>query len=470
MTNLPRPRSLGNKLSLLFFGITAAAFAVIFFFVVPQLEDRLTNRELDALEQAAEETAGPLAEAVESSQTEEELNVTVRRVADQANAVVTLLSSQRSGVGSVEAVRPYVLSDSRAQREIDEPLRLAERVFLGDRPAGATATVAGERIARYALPLDLDGEPVWVAVWTRSLEDVTDTVGVVRRQVLLATAIALMVALIGGWLVARALARRVARVEHAAERVAAGEFAGPLLVDSDDELGQLTRTFNKMQVQLAQVDRARKEFIATASHELRTPIMSLGGFIELLQDEELDPATREEFLQTMGEQVERLQKLSVDLLDLSRLDAGSVTLQPESVNLGELLRAVAREFAPALKDRKDDLELEARTVNATCDRERTAQIMRILMDNAIRHTEAGTQVSAGVERRDGAAVVRVVDEGPGLGGEAEQVFERFYTGDAARGSGLGLAIARELAELMDGTIEVASRPGETAFTLELPAA
>ena len=89
-----------------------------------------------------------------------------------------------------------------------------------------------------------------------------------------------------------------------------------------------------MQQQLAQVDAARKEFIATASHELRTPIFSLGGFVELLQDEELDEETRREFLETMSEQVARLQKLAVDLLDLSRLDAGSVELHPEPVDLG----------------------------------------------------------------------------------------------------------------------------------------
>ena len=144
---------------------------------------------------------------------------------------------------------------------------------------------------------------------------------------LLATAAALLLALVGGYLVRGALARRVRRVEVRRATVARGRFIEPLPVDSEDELGQLTRTFNEMQEQLRQVDVARKEFIATASHELRTPIFSLGGFVELLQDEDLDEETRREFLDTMSEQVARLQKLSVDLLDLSRLDAGSLELQ-----------------------------------------------------------------------------------------------------------------------------------------------
>ena len=178
-------------------------------------------------------------------------------------------------------------------------------------------------------------------------------------------------------------------------------------MDSADELGQLTRTFNQMQAQLRQLDVARKEFIATASHELRTPIFSLAGFVELLQSEELDEETRREFLDTMSEQVARLQKLSVDLLDLSRLDAGSVELHPEPVDLSELARSVVNEFTPALAEHDTDLDvrLPDQGPEALCDPVRVAQIMRILLDNALRHTPAGTHVSVGAaaQQRHGGA-------------------------------------------------------------------
>jgi two-component system OmpR family sensor kinase len=278
-------------------------------------------------------------------------------------------------------------------------------------------------------------------------------------------------ALVGGYLVAQALARRVRRLERGAQQVARGRYMDPLPVDSEDELGQLTRAFNDMQQQLRQLDRARKDFIATASHELRTPIFSLGGFVELLQDEDLDQETRREFLETMGEQVERLQKLAVDLLDLSRIDAGSIELHPEQVDLSELARAVLGEFTPALGAHGTELrvELPADGVAARCDRERVAQIMRILLDNALRHTPVGTNVTVSAERDNGAAEFTVADTGPGID-EWGPVFERFHTGDAARGAGLGLAIAKELAERMDGRIVLRAQPGSTAFTLELPMA
>jgi signal transduction histidine kinase len=174
----------------------------------------------------------------------------------------------------------------------------------------------------------------------------------------------------------------------------------------------------------------------------------------------------------MGEQVERLQKLSVDLLDLSRLDSGSVELHTEAVDLAELTRSVTGEFRPRLVEHGTEhvLDVPNEGPSASCDRERVAQIVRILIDNALRHTPEGTDVTVSAIRYNGAAELTVADRGPGLpAGARGKVFERFFTGDAARGAGLGLAIARELAERMDGRLVLTSDNGSTAFTLALPA-
>jgi signal transduction histidine kinase len=173
----------------------------------------------------------------------------------------------------------------------------------------------------------------------------------------------------------------------------------------------------------------------------------------------------------MHGQVDRLQKLAVDLLDLSRLDAGSFELEQDRVDLAELARMVSREFEPAVRRGEADIQLRMAegSVEVTCDRERVAQIMRILVDNAIRHTPNGTHVTISASRRNGAAKVTVADSGPGLeDGAATQVFDRFFTAGHG-GAGLGLAIAKELATRMDGEIRLNARPGRTSFTLELPA-
>ncbi len=475
-----RPRrarfgSLRNKLALVFFAITAAAFTVIYFYVVPQLESNLEESKLEELGRVAR-GAEPSLESLMGRRdvTARELDARVRAVADAAGARVTLLGVQRSRGPDrrirEQALRFYVITDSREDPQAPENDALAARAIDTGELARGQGTLDGERLGEIAQPLSRQGSVDWVALYSRSFDDVAETVSFVRRRLLAATGVALLLALAGGWAVAQALARRVRRLEQAAEQVAAGQFIEPLPVDSKDELGELTRAFNEMQVQLRRVDVARKEFVATASHELRTPIFSLGGFVELLQDEELDEETRREFLDTMAEQVERLQKLAVDLLDLSRLDAGSVELVREPVDLSELARAIAGEFKPAVDRHATALELRLPArITARCDRERVAQIMRILLDNALRHTPEGTPVTVTAGRENGAALLTVTDEGPGLPDDG-QVFDRFYTGDAARGAGLGLAIAQELAERMDGTLSANSRQVGTAFTLELPAA
>ena len=466
-----RFRSLRNKLALLFFAITATAFGVIYFLVVPQLEQNLEREKMTDLRRVAN-GSGPSLDLLigRGDIRAPDLDRRVRAIADAAGARVTLLSVQRSS-GERRPVF-FPLSDSREERAVPQNQVLATRAVHTHHTQNGFMNFASDRLGQIAQPLRFGGDTVWVALYSRSFDDVSETVAFVRNRVLAATAAALLIALMGGWIVAQALARRVRRLEQAANDVAEGRFIEPLPVTSEDELGQLTRTFNEMQAQLRQVDVARKEFVATASHELRTPIFSLAGFVELLQDEELDDETRREFLDTMAEQVARLQKLTVDLLDLSRLDAGSVELHREAVELTDLARSIVREFSPALADHGTELEIKLPKagLQASCDRERVAQIIRILLDNALRHTPEGTNVTVSANRDNGAAELTVADMGPGMSdGVRSKAFERFYTGDAARGAGLGLAIARELAERMDGRIELRSANGSTAFTLALPA-
>jgi two-component system, OmpR family, sensor kinase len=472
---VPKLRSLRNKLAFLFFAITAAAFAVIYFVVVPQLESNLESRRLQDLRHSAVQGRAPLQELLAAEASAPKIDRSVRAVADATDSRVTLLSWRESLAGPQghgRELRFYALSDSReAERAFPRDDALARRAVLTEHSLSSFGTFGGEKIGIVAQPVMDRGEPAWVALYSQDLEDVAETVAFVRERVLIATGAALLLALTGGYLVARALARRVRRLEVAAADVARGRDVAPLPVDSRDELGELTRTFNEMQQQLRRVDIARREFIATASHELRTPIFSLAGFVELLQDEDLDEETRREFLDTMSDQVARLRKLSVDLLELSRLDPGSLQVEREPVDLAELARSVAGEFGPALSEHHTELavELPETGPEASCDRERVVQILRILLDNAIRHTPDGTPVKVSARRVNGTASLTVSDRGPGLSESVRsQAFERFFTGDGVGGAGLGLAIARELAERMDGELSLIPRSTGATFTLDLP--
>src|SRR5881227_2165140 len=348
----PRLRSLQNRLALLFFAITALGFAAVIFFFLPQLQTRLQNQRLQDLKGAVASLDPRLATVMGRDITGRELDGLVRAVGDSANARLTLLGVQQS---STARHAFYPISDSNADRTVSPDYALAAKAVRLTRP-DQTATRRLRDAVEVAAPLFYRGRAAWVAVYSRR-SDAGEFVRLVRDRLLEASGVALVIAVISGFFVARAIANRVSRLEHAALDLAAGRQVQPLPVESQDELGRLTEAFNAMQVQLARVDRARKEFIANASHELRTPIFSLGGFVELLEDEQLDQATRDEFLTTMAEQVDRLQKLAVDLLDLSRLDAGSIQLNEERVDLADLAVAVAAEFKPAAVTHRSELDV-----------------------------------------------------------------------------------------------------------------
>jgi len=469
-------RSLRNRLAVVFGLIVLGAIGTIYLTVTPRLEERLTEQKLESLTEdarrsvegnfsiASDFTANapknpdnddPLEPAVAAAAARSSAEVIVlSRLAEPTSVVGRLDSQPEGGLGATD-VTDIALEAVSARREI----RRVEATPLGQK-------------ALVAQPIVRDENIIGVAVFADTLDEVEGNVALIRRQVLLSGGIALLVALLAGYLVARALSQRVGRLEHAARKVAAGDFSNPIRADSNDELGQLAVAFDDMQNQLARLDRARKQFIASASHELRTPIFSLGGFLELLADEDLDEETRRQFLEQLRGQVDRMRKLATELLDLSRLEAGALELRPEPTDVGQLAREVAGEFTPAAQrhDSAVRLELPDEPIELDCDPERVAQVLRILLDNALVHTPAGTGVRVSAARRNGHVRLEVSDRGFGIKRQnMPHIFEPFFTSnEEAQGAGLGLAIARELAERMQGRLTVRSVPGSTTFSLVIP--
>jgi signal transduction histidine kinase len=463
--------SVRNRLVLLFFAITTSAVGFVYLYVVPQLRSSLTAEKLTRLESASAEHGERLARAMDRGVSQTQLRRVVREIAQETEARVTLLGLRRTDTGFAPA---FVISDSELERTAVAPrYSAAVNAVASGVVSSAVERVDGQRVGETAIAIGSGGRPRWASVLSTSLDDVDDNVSLIQRQILIAGGIALAAALLAGYFAARAHSRRLSRLEAAAEQVAEGNFEVPIPVDSSDEVGQLAITFNEMQQRLARLDSARKEFIANASHELRTPIFSLGGFVELLEHDEPDRASREEFVREMREQVDRLGKLTGDLLDLSKLDADALELRAQEIDLVRLAEQVAAEFGPAAGRHESPIEVGGATGArvALADPDRVAQILRILLDNALTHTPLRTAISVSTTRGDGTAGLVVADTGPGIDPRLRgRVFDRFFTGDSVSGSGLGLAIARELAMLMNGRLGVSSRRGRTEFTLELPAA
>jgi signal transduction histidine kinase len=459
--------SLRNRLTLIFALIVAGAIGSVYVYVLPPLEEQLIEQKLDRLERDAERWSPSLRDIVGLDVDKELLNRRVRAAAARSSAEVSVLQTVKGTRSQV-----YVTADSN-----DGGVSLLDIRDLGEEAASTRRRVSDTRltsVGRRALaaePLIRADRVQGVAVFVDALTEVQANVALIRRRIVVSGILALVVAALAGYLVARALTGRVKRLEQAARKVAGGDFSNPIRADSDDELGRLATAFDDMQEQLARLDTARKQFIASASHELRTPIFSLGGFLELLEDEDLDEETRAQFLAQINGQVARLRKLATELLDLSRLESGAVELRRQSTDVGRVARDVAGEFTPAaaLHEATVELRTGTRPIRCLCDPERVAQVMRILLDNALVHTPTGTAIVVSAARENGEVRLEVTDSGLGIKRQTmPHIFEPFYTSaDGARGAGLGLAIARELAGQMQGDLTVRSVPGSTTFRLTL---
>ena len=452
-------RSVGARLSLALLLVVAGALGFVYLFVVPSLQSRLISSRLHQLDSAAKTLAHQY-----------RIETPVPDVSDAAgtiNARVVLFAVLSDGPPAELDVRDDSRSSGHSLDVVDDPI--AVKAATTHRRARGTVERKDQRFAEVALPAGSGT----VLLLSAALHDSLSDVHLVQRRVLLAGGFALLMVLIVGYGGAWFFARRLRRLEQAAERIARGQFDQPVVDRGRDEVGELARTFETMRRRLAQLDHARREFIANASHELRTPLFALGGFVELLTDEEMDEETRLEFLSSMRDQVARLAKLATELLDLSRLDAGQLSVEREPLSIGEVARVVAGDFAAVARTADHPLEVLDGDVLAVADEQRVMQIGRILVENAILHTPPGTAIRIRTESQNGVARLVVEDEGPGITPEhAQHVFDRFYRADdghQASGSGLGLAIARELSELMGGKLELDSGPGRTVFALSLPA-
>ena len=294
----------------------------------------------------------------------------------------------------------------------------------------------------------------------------------------LAVFLGALVALGAIQLLARGMTSPLREMAAATQAMAAGDYTQRVRETSRDEVGDLARAFNRMANELAEVDRFRRDLIANASHELRTPIAALQAVLENLIDGVESPDR--DTLASMHAQVERLSVLVTQLLDLSKLEAGAMPFELRPFPLEPLLERVVEEVQLHLPSDRQGIHFSV-TIGAepvvVGDPDRLHQVVSNLLQNALRHSPPGGTIELRAAPAGDGVRIEVLDEGPGIPGpEKERVFERFYRADLARssdegGSGLGLAIARWIVDLHGGEIRAADRsPHGCHMIVDLPGA
>ena len=279
--------------------------------------------------------------------------------------------------------------------------------------------------------------------------------------------------------------RKLEALERATERLGSGDLSARAPEVGGDEIARVAAAFNRMAAELTArsealrtSDRLRRQMLADVSHELKTPLTAMRGYLETLRMAglELDAATRDRYFATIERETLRLDRIVQDLLDLARLENSAGALQVRLFSVRRLFEHVVQRHERDARARGLDVSASVadQADQIVADPERLEQVVENLTANALRHTPPGGAVQLSADVEEGSAVIRVIDSGEGIAREhLPFLFERFYKVDAARASasarsGLGLSIAKAIVDRHHGTIGVASEPGRTIFTIALP--
>lgn len=289
-------------------------------------------------------------------------------------------------------------------------------------------------------------------------------------KILAVTAVSALTALVAALLVARSIADSIDQVREASVELAQGNLEARAPEGGPAEVAELAASFNEMGANLSRLFDTRRELVAWASHDLRTPLANMQAMLEALEDDLGEP---EEYVPVLLEQVRVLSLLVDDLFELARIDAGALTLEMHRLPVAPVVSSSLRGVEAEARSRHVTLAAEVGDgVTARFAPEKVERVLMNLLTNALRHTPNDGAVAVLVEPRGGEVQVAVEDTGEGLDAEAQKrMFERFWRGDqsrSSRGAGLGLAIARGLVEAHGGRIWAEDREGGGAricFTL-----
>lgn len=350
-------------------------------------------------------------------------------------------------------------------------LLIGQTLTESELTSGAAISVNGQRVGTLIARGGMGGAGVTDAA--------AGLLARVNRAIWLAALTAGVAALVVGGLLAYGLVRPVQRLTQATTAIARGDLSQRVLIQSQDEIGDLAVAFNAMAADLQEAERLRHDMVADIAHELRNPLAALQGTLEAIVDGILPPS--EENLQPLLDQTHLLTRLVNDLRTLALADAGQLTLQQTPSDPADLARSVVAQFTPQSRAKNIDLQAEIALglPSLSLDSQRIAQVLGNLVGNALRHTPAGGRVRCRVTsdntRHPSLITFTVSDTGPGIPPDAlPHIFERFYRADRSRsradgGTGLGLAIAKQLVKAHGGRIWAVSELGQgTQVNFTLP--
>lgn len=334
-----------------------------------------------------------------------------------------------------------------------------------------------EKHYSYAIPLPDEGSPECVIYACTPQSYTAGVIGSLNRMILMTSMWVMIAAIIASYFISERIARPIRAMSRAAREFAAGHFDVRVPVIGDSEISELAMAFNNMASSLATLEDTRSTFLANVSHDLRTPMTTISGYIDGILDGAIPPEKEAYYLEIVASEVRRLSRLVSSLLDISRIEAGERKFNMQPFDICEMARQVLISFETRIDQKKLDVSFECDNEHETviADRDAIHQILYNICDNAVKFSREGGKYALKIEDRDKKIYVSVYNEGEGIAAEdIPHIFDRFYKGDKSRGKdktgvGLGMYITKTIIDAHGEKISVNSKQGqycEFVFTLK----
>jgi len=365
-----------------------------------------------------------------------------------------------------------------------EPLLKEPTGILNVSPNLLKRALAGETVSNIAeedgmvpylpvvgVPFEVDGQPyaLFLSVEPNQVEmEIMDSIHLMYIIILFFGSLLIVVA-------ARYIVKPIARLTDATKRMAKGQFDLELPTSRKDEIGILTASFNKMAKELSKLDRMRKEFVSSVSHEIQTPLTSISGFSKAIRQKKMSEESRNRYLTIIEEESERLSRLSQNLLRLTYLQQHDQPVQVSLFRLDEQLRKVVIALEPQWSAKEIEITMQLEPLTIEADEDQLKQVWTNLLGNSIKFTPEYGNITIEAQKQEQHTVISITDTGIGIPAEeCADIFKPFHKVDKARdgavkGNGLGLSIVKHIVDIHHGEIIVSGEPGVgSTFTVHLP--
>lgn len=493
------------RLALVMFGLLAVLLLGLGALVSATVENALLSNQAVALHDVARFALngpqsgaghngpgiiGPDLSLVDAGETPPAIGVPSDQILNAADMITRRLSGPGTGVALLSTTGAIISQDISEVPDLSPnvtltsaQLQTALTAVQSDQDYVLANDASGQRQIVVVLPVVEHNQTVAALQLSSPTKAIDASVALTRTILFSGIGASLALAALLAVPLMRLTLRPLEEMERVSHKIAAGDLTLRLNEPpADDEIGRVSRSFNAMVARLEGMLTRQQRFMADVSHELRTPLTALAGGIEmmLLGAHTSDPAAGARLLRSMYAETERMRRLVEELLTLARLDEGRLTLRIESVDATALVAALCEDARPLVRGQTLRCEAPSESLPVRADADRLKQALLILLDNALKFTPEGGEVTLSVKREERApfAVFQVADTGIGITPEdIPHIFERFYRVDPARtrsqqrggGSGLGLAIAKSLVEAHEGTISLTSAPNVgTTVIVRLP--